>query len=183
MRRFPSTKGYVCQEIQLGSGLLTHRRNHCGSFASGPPRWTRPAVVAEMASPGTPRWRSGQLCAKRLSADSVFRVYPGGEVGVACGGARHCQVRRAWCRTDLAGSPLRHNGLSSQDWWAARVVRRCARSSHHRLSGLSGPSVEARDRDDTSSPLRVLGSALRDRNWVRCRTHSSVSGSAPLKTR
>ena len=74
MRRFPSTKGDVCQEIQLGSGLLTHRRNHGGSFASGPPRCTRSALVAEMASPSKPRWRSGQLCAKRLSADSVFRL-------------------------------------------------------------------------------------------------------------
>ena len=56
----------------MGSGLLTHRRNHCGSFASGPPRCTRSALVAELASPSKPRWRSGQLCAKRLSADSVL---------------------------------------------------------------------------------------------------------------
>ena len=52
---------------------------------------------------------------------------------------------------------LRHNGLSSQDWWAARVVRPWARSSHHRLSGLSGPSVDACDRGGTSSRLLALG--------------------------
>jgi hypothetical protein len=156
---------------------LTHRRNQCGSFASGPPRCTRSALVAELASPSKPRWRSGQLCAKRLSADSVLPVYPGGEVGVVCGGARRCQVRRlhrARCPTDLAASPVRHNGLSSQDWWSARVVRLWARSSHHPPTWpICVPVSKPATGMTRVVHYSCLWSALRGRHRVPC-LHTSA---------